>query len=151
MNILMIHGPNLNMLGKRNEKHYGTFTLDELYQEIADYFEDIEFSFFQTSYEGEIIDVIHQAEEDGYDALIINPGAYTHTSIAIRDALECIDIIKVEVHLSDIEKREPFRKIDYIKDVCHARFMGKKIDSYIEAIKYIQSLYEEEHMHDIDV
>lgn len=151
MNILVIHGPNLNMLGRRNEKHYGTFTLDELYQEIADYFEDIEFSFFQTSYEGEIIDVIHQAEEDGYDALIINPGAYTHTSIAIRDALECIDIIKVEVHLSDIEQREPFRKIDYIKDVCHQRFMGKKIDSYIEAIKYIQSLYEEEHMHDIDV
>lgn len=151
MNILVIHGPNLNMLGKRNEKHYGTFTLDELYQEIADYFEDIEFSFFQTSYEGEIIDVIHQAEEDGYDALIINPGAYTHTSIAIRDALECIDMIKVEVHLSDIDQREPFRKIDYIKDVCHARFMGKKIDSYIEAIKYIQSLYEEEHMHDIDV
>jgi 3-dehydroquinate dehydratase-2 len=151
MNILVIHGPNLNMLGKRNEKHYGTFTLDELYQEIADYFEDIEFSFFQTSYEGDMIDVIHQAEADGYDALIINPGAYTHTSIAIRDALECIDLIKVEVHLSDIEQREDFRKIDYIKDVCHARFMGKKIDSYIEAIKFIESAYQEEQMHDIDV
>ncbi|MFA5470840.1 MAG: type II 3-dehydroquinate dehydratase [Acholeplasmataceae bacterium] len=139
MNILVVHGPNLNMLGKRNEKHYGTFTQDELYQEIADYFEHIEFSFFQSNYEGELIDVIQQAEEDNYDAILINPGAYTHTSIAIRDALEAIDLIKVEVHLSNIEQREDFRKKDYIKDVCHMRFMGKKIDSYIEAIKYIEN------------
>lgn len=140
MNILVIHGPNLNMLGMRNEKHYGTFTLEELYDEISDYFLAHDFSFFQSNYEGEIIDVIQHAIEDNYDAILINPGAYTHTSIAIRDALEAIDIIKVEVHLSDIEAREDFRKVDYIKDVCHQRFMGKKMDSYIEAIKFIETL-----------
>ncbi|MCD4826417.1 MAG: 3-dehydroquinate dehydratase [Acholeplasmataceae bacterium] len=140
MNILVIHGPNLNMLGKRDAKHYGTFTLDDLYAEIADYFVDDEFSFFQSNHEGELIDVIQHAEEENYDALLINPGAYTHTSIAIRDALELIYMPKVEVHLSDIENREDFRKIDYIKDVCHERFMGKKIDSYIEAIQFIKNL-----------
>ncbi len=138
MNILVLHGPNLNMLGKRNVEHYGTFTLDDLYQEIADYFEEIEFFFFQSNHEGELIDVIQHAEHDLYDAILINPGAYTHTSIAIRDALESVELLKVEVHLSDIEKRESFRKIDYIKDVCQKRFMGKKIDSYIEAIQYIK-------------
>lgn len=140
MNILVIHGPNLNMLGKRDEKHYGTFTLEDLYGEVSDYFETHEFSFFQSNHEGELIDVIQHAEDDNYDALLINPGAYTHTSIAIRDALELISIPKVEVHLSNIDQREDFRKIDYIKDVCHERFMGKKIDSYIEAIKFIENL-----------
>lgn len=140
MNILVMHGPNLNMLGKRDEKHYGTFTLEDLYGEIADYFIDHEFSFYQSNHEGELIDVIQHAEEENYDALLINPGAYTHTSIAIRDALELISIPKVEVHLSDIDQREDFRKIDYIKDVCQKRFMGKKIDSYIEAIKFIEHL-----------
>ncbi len=139
MNILVIHGPNLNMLGKRNEKIYGTFTLDELYGEISDYFLAHEFFFFQSNHEGELIDVIQNAEEDNYDAILINPGAYTHTSIAIRDALESVDLIKVEVHLSNIDQREDFRKIDYIKDVCHNRFMGQKIDSYIEAIKFIET------------
>ena len=140
MNILVIHGPNLNMLGKRNETHYGSFTLNDLYNEVSDYFPDHEFSFFQSNHEGELIDAIQHVEDENYDALLINPGAYTHTSVAIRDALEILHIPKVEVHLSDIEKREDFRKIDYIKDVCHERFMGKKIDSYIEAIKYIENL-----------
>jgi 3-dehydroquinate dehydratase-2 len=128
------------MLGKRDEKHYGTFTLEDLYAEISDYFVDHEFSFFQSNHEGELIDVIQHAEDENYDALLINPGAYTHTSIAIRDALDIISIPKVEVHLSDIDQREDFRKIDYIKDVCHQRFMGKKIDSYIEAIQFVESL-----------
>ena len=140
MNFLVIHGPNLNMLGKRDEKQYGTFTLDDLYNEISDYFEQHEFSFFQSNHEGELIDVIQHVQEENYDALLINPGAYTHTSIAIRDAFETIPNQKVEVHLSDINKREDFRKIDYIKDVCHNRFMGKKIDSYIEAINFIENL-----------
>jgi 3-dehydroquinate dehydratase II len=140
MNILVIHGPNLNLLGKRDEKHYGSFTQEELYQEVADYFKDHDFTFFQSNHEGEIIDVIQQAQSDDYDAILINPGAYTHTSIAIRDALEASSLIKVAVHLSNIEARESFRKTDYIKDVCHARYMGKKIDSYIEAIQFIESI-----------
>ena len=137
MNILIIHGPNLNMLGRRNKDHYGTFTQDELFQALIDAFPKINFTFYQSNYEGELIEVIHHATGGDYDAIIINPGALTHTSIALRDALEIIDLPKVEVHLSDIEQREDFRKIDYIFDVCHQRFMGRKIESYMDAITYI--------------
>jgi 3-dehydroquinate dehydratase-2 len=137
MNILVIHGPNLNMLGKRKKEHYGTFTLEELYESISDQYQSVEFSFYQSNYEGEILEVLHQSIEESYDAILINPGALTHTSIALRDALEIIDILKVEVHLSNIDDREPFRKINYIKDVCDASFMGKKIESYFDAIDFI--------------
>lgn len=137
MNILLIHGPNLNMLGKRDPNLYGTMTQDELYDLLVDEYSTVEFTFYQSNYEGELIDVIHHAIDENYDALIINPGALTHTSIALRDALEILTIPKVEVHLSDITKRESFRQIDYIHDVCDARFMGKKVESYYEAIEYI--------------
>jgi 3-dehydroquinate dehydratase II len=130
------------MLGKRNPEIYGKMTLDELYDQISSEFPDIEFTFYQSNYEGEIIEVIQNSMEEPYDALMINPGAFTHTSIAIRDALDIIRIPKVEVHLSDIEHREPFRKIDYMIDVVDKRFMGKKIDSYIEAIAYLLNLGE---------
>lgn len=142
MNILVIHGPNLNMLGKRNPEIYGSMTLDELYDQISNEFPEVEFTFYQSNYEGEIIDVIQHSMDEPYDALLINPGAYTHTSIAIRDALDIIRIPKVEVHLSDIDHREPFRKIDYIQDVVDKRFMGKKLDSYIEAVAYLLNLGE---------
>jgi len=141
MKLLVIHGPNLNMLGKRNPKHYGSMTLNDLYQTLSDEFPDIQFTFFQSNFEGEIIEVIHETFTDAYDAILINPGAYTHTSIAIRDALEMVNLPKVEVHLSDITKREDFRKIDYIKDVVHQTFMGKQVDSYIEAIAYILQMF----------
>lgn len=134
MKIAVIHGPNLNMLGKRNPKHYGTLTLDQIDQTIIDRFSDIDFIFFQSNHEGEIIDFIQTLT---VDALVINAAAYTHTSVAIRDALELLDIIKVEVHLSDITKREDFRKINYIKDVVDQTFYGKKEQSYLEAIEYI--------------
>ncbi|MDO9629353.1 MAG: type II 3-dehydroquinate dehydratase [Acholeplasmataceae bacterium] len=142
MNILVIHGPNLNMLGKRNKELYGKMTLDQLYDLLSTEFPDIEFTFYQSNYEGEIIEVIHHSMDEPYDALLINPGAFTHTSIAIRDALDIITIPKVEVHLSDIDQREDFRKIDYITDVVNKRFMGKKQDSYIEAIAYLLNLGE---------
>lgn len=140
MNILVIHGPNLNMLGRRNPELYGRFSLEDLYDELSDTFADVEFTFYQSNYEGELIDVIQQAMDEPFDALLINPGALTHTSIALRDALEILEIPKVEVHLSDIMNREDFRKIDLIHDVCQARFMGKKLDSYLEAVTYILSL-----------
>ncbi len=140
MNLLVIHGPNLNMLGYRNPKHYGRMTLEDLYDTISDEFQDVDFTFFQSNYEGEIIEVLHDTYNTPYDGILINPGAYTHTSIAIRDALEIVKIPKVEVHLSDIENREDFRKIDYIKDVVSARFMGKQVDSYIEAVAYLMDL-----------
>lgn len=134
MKIAVIHGPNLNMLGKRDPKHYGTLTLNQMNQTILDHFSDIDFIFLQSNHEGEIIDFIQTLT---VDALVINAAAYTHTSVAIRDALELLDIMKVEVHLSDITNREDFRKINYIKDVVDQTFYGKKEQSYLEAIEYI--------------
>jgi 3-dehydroquinate dehydratase II len=137
MRILVIHGPNLNMLGKRNPQHYGTRTLEQLYDDLVDAFLEIDFTFFQSNHEGEILDVIHDAFEDTFDALLINPGAFTHTSIALRDALEMFSIPVVEVHLSNIDHREDFRRINYIKAVCQASFSGKGFESYLEAIEYL--------------
>lgn len=135
--ILVINGPNLNMLGKRKKEHYGVKTLDEINQMIKDYDSNYEYDFFQSNYEGAIIDRIQNLD---YDAIIINPGAYTHTSVAIRDALEIADCPKVEVHLSDVFNREEFRRIDYIKDVCDITITNLREMSYIEAVKYLQNI-----------
>lgn len=137
--VLIINGPNLNMLGKRNKEHYGEKTLDEINDELALY-SPFELKFFQSSYEGAIVDAILDAQN--YDGIIINPGAYTHTSIAIRDALEIVNIPKVEVHLSDINNREDFRKVDYITDVCNKTIMGMKEKGYFLAIDYLKSLFD---------
>lgn len=133
--VLVINGPNLNMLGKRPKEHYGTKTLDEINQMMVDFAKDFTLLFFQSNHEGAIIDRI---QVNDYDAIIINPGAYTHTSIAIRDALEIVDKIKVEVHLSDVFNRDDFRKIDYIKDVCDICITGYKELSYVKALEYLQ-------------
>lgn len=135
--ILVINGPNLNMLGKRKKEHYGVKTLDEINQMIKDYDKSFSYDFFQSNYEGAIIDRIQKLD---YDAVIINPGAYTHTSVAIRDALEIADCPKVEVHLSDVFNREEFRRIDYIKDVCDITITNLREMSYIEAVKYLQNI-----------
>lgn len=136
--VLIINGPNLNMLGKRNKDHYGQQTLDEINTELSNY-APFEITFFQSNHEGAIVDQIQEASN--YDALIINPGAYTHTSIAIRDALECLNIQKVEVHLSDIYNREDFRKVNYIKDVCTKSIVGEKEKGYFLAIDYLKSYF----------
>jgi 3-dehydroquinate dehydratase-2 len=125
------------MLGRRDPKVYGTMTQDELYDALTEEYQTVEFTFYQSNYEGELIDVIHHTMDENYDALIINPAALTHTSVALRDALEMLTIPKVEVHLSDITKREAFRAVDLIKDVCDACFMGKKLESYFEAVEYV--------------
>ncbi len=139
MNILVIHGPNLNMLGRRNPELYGSMTQDELFEALNDHFPDIQFVTFQSNYEGELIGIIHSVMDEDYDALLINPGAFTHTSIGLRDALEMIEIPKAEVHLSNIDQREAYRKIDYISEVVDGCFMGKKLDSYIEAIDFLRN------------
>ncbi len=133
--ILVINGPNLNMLGKRPKEHYGSKTLDEINQMIKDFEPNYDFVFFQSNHEGAIIDRI---QENDYDAIIINPGAYTHTSVAIHDALEIVDKIIVEVHLSDVFNRDDFRKIDFIKSVASTCITGLHEYSYIEAVKYLQ-------------
>lgn len=137
--VLIINGPNLNMLGKRPKEHYGSLTLDEINQKIIEenngYF-DLEF--FQSNSEGEIITKIQQAIS--YDAILINPAAYTHTSVGIRDALELCSCIKLEIHLSKVDEREAFRKVNFVRDVCDKCFQGKQESSYLEAIRYLKTV-----------
>lgn len=134
MKIAIVNGPNLNMLGKREASHYGHMTLDMINQLLKDQFKTVEFIFFQSNHEGHLIDFLQMTT---FDALIINAGAYTHTSIALHDALALIPQLKVEVHLSNIYEREDFRKVNYIKDVVNQTFLGKKEHSYVEAVTYI--------------
>lgn len=145
MNILVINGANLNMLSKRNSDIYGNLSYEELCKRIEDYAENLDISveIMQTNHEGDIIDIINEADEN-FDACIINAGAYTHYSYAIRDAIECSDIPFVEVHLSDIFSREDFRKISVIKDVCKKQFYGKFEKSYYEAIDYLAKGFEKD-------
>lgn len=133
--ILIINGPNLNMLKMRDSKHYGSLQLKDVNKLIKLTFPTIKFKFIQTNSESRIISLIQNAYK--YDALVINAGAYTHTSIAIRDAIEILRIPVIAVHLSNIDKREPFRQVDYLKDVVLNVFMGEQENSYINAITYL--------------
>ncbi|MFA5527074.1 MAG: type II 3-dehydroquinate dehydratase [Peptostreptococcales bacterium] len=144
MKIQVIHGPNLNMLGIREKNIYGTMSLESINRLIGEAAEKlkIEVSIFQSNHEGSIIDKIHDCYNK-YDGLVINPGAYTHYSYAIRDAIAAVSIPTVEVHLSDIQDREDFRKISVIKDVCVKQIAGKGYLSYIEGIEALLHRQEE--------
>jgi 3-dehydroquinate dehydratase-2 len=139
MNILIINGPNLNFLGIREPLIYGAKTYGDLRRFIKDLAKTYHFRFtmFQSNHEGDLVDMIQRSYFHKYDALIINPGAFTHYSYAIYDALKSIPTKAVEVHLSDITKREAFRNNDVIKAACVATFMGNHFESYHDAIKYI--------------
>ena len=134
--ILVIHGPNLDMLGRREPSVYGTSTLEEIDEEIKKTAEELGMSAdtFQSNHEGYLIEKVHDAI-DGYDVLIINPAAYTHTSVAIRDALLMLDIPIIEVHLSNIYRREPFRQKSLIADVARAQLAGFGKDGYLMAVR----------------
>ncbi|WP_456407111.1 type II 3-dehydroquinate dehydratase [Caldithrix abyssi] len=137
MKILVIHGPNLNLLGQRNPEIYGTFTLEQLNQKIKNHFPELEFEFFQSNHEGQIIDRIHLAREAS-DGIVINPGALTHYSYSLRDAIEATPLPVVEVHLSNIFARESFRKNSVISEVCLGTVSGFGAHSYllgVEALK----------------
>lgn len=136
--VFLIHGVNLNMTGIREKGIYGTKTLPEMVTEITDYAgkKGIEIKHFQSNYEGRIVDVIHSAYKNA-DAIIINPGAFTHYSYAIRDAIASVDVDTYEVHLSDIHSREEFRKTSVIQPVCTAQIYGKGVNGYFEAIDMI--------------
>ena len=140
--VLVIHGPNLNMLGQREPDHYGTATLAEIDEEIKEAAErnDLEVETFQSNYEGAIVEKIQEALES-VDAVIINPAAYTHTSIAIRDALSMLEIPIVEVHLSNVYKREPFRHLSYVADVANARIAGFGKQGYVMAVEAIRKMF----------
>jgi 3-dehydroquinate dehydratase-2 len=139
MKILVINGPNLNMLGIREPDIYGRQTYNDLVEMIKKYCDEnsIEAEFFQSNHEGAIIDRIQEAYGNT-DGIVINPAAYTHTSIAILDALKTVAIPTVEVHISDISSREEFRRHSYISQACIKTIKGLGFDGYIEAIKELQ-------------
>jgi 3-dehydroquinate dehydratase-2 len=138
--ILVIHGPNLNLLGEREPEIYGSLTLEELNQKLREFAAEhnLELKIFQSNHEGAIIDFLHQ-ERRWADGIVINPGAYTHYSYAIRDAIAAVGKPTVEVHLSDIKRREPFRRISVIADVCVAQICGLGWQSYIEGLKLLRA------------
>lgn len=138
MNILVINGPNLNLLGEREPELYGTETLDTLMMWLANCSECIEhdFKFYQSNHEGEIIDFIHD-ERHWTQGIIINPGAFTHYSYAIMDAIKSVNIPTVEVHITDLEKRDDFRKKSVIAPVCIKQISGLGKYSYLEAVKLL--------------
>lgn len=136
MKILVLNGPNLNMLGIREPAVYGSGTYADLVHMSEDYARErgFEVECFQSNHEGALVDKIHQAYFDGVDGIVFNPGAYTHTSIALLDALKAVAIPCVEVHISDVSKREGFRQVSYIRPVCKASVTGRGLHGYIDAI-----------------
>ncbi len=141
MKILVINGPNLNMLGIREPSIYGDRSFAALERFIKDSAAElgVEVSLFQSNHEGEIVDVI-QSAYGVFDGIVINPAAYTHTSIAILDALKAVGLPTVEVHLTDPETREPFRRVSYVKPAALATFAGYGFDSYSRAIRHLAGL-----------
>jgi 3-dehydroquinate dehydratase-2 len=136
MNILLLNGPNLNLLGKRETDLYGStslFEIEENLKEIA-IRQNCQLTHFQTNAEHELIDSIHKAHDNGVNVIIINPAAYTHTSIAIRDALLGVAIPFYEVHISDIYSREEFRHFSYLSDVAEKVFCGLGVNGYEQAL-----------------
>ena len=139
MKLLVINGPNINFLGIREKSVYGTKNYDDLLGMIADKGQQAgcTIEVFQSNHEGAIIDRIQDAYFDGTEGIVINPGAYTHYSYAIRDALASITVPKVEIHISDITAREEFRKVSVTAPVCDKQIYGKGLEGYLMAIDYI--------------
>lgn len=140
MKILIINGPNLNLLGTRDKSIYGTGTLDELNDFLQSKFPNHELDFFQSNVEGEIINKLQQAMKDETQGLVTNLGAYTHTSVALRDALEPINFPKVEVHISNIHAREEFREKSLTGEVMNGIITGFGKYSYVLGIEAIEHL-----------
>ena len=138
MKILVINGPNLNMLGIREPNHYGKETYSDLIEKIQKHADklNVTVAFRQSNHEGDLVDYIQSAYQT-YDGIVINPGAYTHTSIALLDAVKAVGIPTVEVHISDVNSREDFRKISYIRSACILTISGHGTDGYIEAINHL--------------
>lgn len=142
MKILVINGPNLNMLGIREPKHYGRETYEDLVKKIKTHCKEksIEVECYQSNHEGCLVDKIQEAYGKA-DGIVINPGAYTHTSVAILDAVQSVSIPTVEVHISKVEEREDFRQISYIRLAAVKTITGQGTDGYIQAIDFLKENY----------
>jgi len=137
--ILVLQGPNLNLLGTREPEHYGRVTLSDINMALARMAEtaEVDLEAFQSNHEGALIERIHAAREQGVRAIIINPAAYTHTSVALRDALAAVAIPFVEVHLSNVHAREPFRQHSYFSDLAVGVICGLGHEGYLLALEYL--------------
>ena len=142
MKVLVLNGPNLNMLGIREPEIYGAQTYKDLENLIYEYghANQIQVEIFQSNHEGALVDRIQQAYHT-VDAIIINPAAYTHTSVAILDALKAVSLPAVEVHLSDVSSREAFRQVSYAGMACEKTIMGQGFDGYLQALAYLKEKY----------
>ena len=144
MKLLVINGPNLNMLGIREPGHYGTETYPQLLEKIQRYCDEKGHgvSFVQSNHEGALVDAIQQAYFDGVEGIVINPAAYTHTSVALLDAVKAVSIPTVEVHISKVEQREEFRQVSYIRQACIGTVTGLGTDGYLRAVDKLEEYYE---------
>lgn len=141
MRILILNGPNLNRLGMRKPEIYGSKTMAQILLEIQRALPEVRLTYFQSNHEGDLIDQIQAFEGDG---IVLNAGGYSHTSVALRDAVEECEVPVVEVHISDIKAREPFRQVSLLTDVCAHSIIGKGTKGYEEAIQYLIAA----HIHD---
>lgn len=139
LRIQVMHGPNLDQLGRRDPEHYGSLTLSQLEQQVSGFADELEMdtSFFQTNHEGEFIELLHRSV-DVADGLIVNAGAWTHYSYAIHDAIEFTGLPAVEVHLSDVQQREEWRRTSVLEAACIGVISGKKADGYREALELLK-------------
>ena len=147
MKLLIINGPNLNLLGIREPDIYGKEDYAELVRRITHHAEQrgVEVLLFQSNHEGAIVDRIQEAYAEGVDGIVINPAAYTHTSVAIADAIKAVSLPTVEVHISAVEKREAFRQISYVRDIAIRTITGHGLDGYTEAMDVLIAWLESPH------
>jgi 3-dehydroquinate dehydratase II len=138
--VAVLHGVNLNTLGRRPAEHYGTLTLPQLERQVGGFARDLglEAMFFQSNHEGEFVEELHKAGEYA-DGLILNPGAWTHYAWSLRDAVEVSGLPAVEIHLSDVDSREPFRRISVLEDVVVGRVAGQGVDGYRAALERLKA------------
>lgn len=134
MKLLIINGPNLNLLGKREKSIYGERDFESFFEVLESTFPDIELSYYQSNHEGDIVDKIHEVGFS-HDGIVLNAGAYTHTSVAIADAITAVNTPVVEVHISNVHKREAFRHHSYLSPVCKGIIVGFGLDGYRLAIE----------------
>jgi 3-dehydroquinate dehydratase II len=141
LHVEVMHGVNLDQLGRRDPALYGTLTLAQLEQAVAQRAEELEIgtSFFHTNHEGELVERLHSLRGSATDAIVLNPGAWTHYAWAIRDALEIAGLPAVEIHLSDVESREPWRRVSVIRDLCFATISGLGPDGYNQALARVRA------------
>ncbi len=139
MKFLILNGPNINFLGIREPEIYGSETYDALVKTVRDYADTkgVSVEFFQSNHEGALVDEIQRAYFEKFDGIVFNPAAYTHTSVAIADAVKAVGIPTVEVHISDVESREEFRKTSFVRPACVKTVSGKGIKGYLEALDFL--------------